>query len=421
MGLYERLRSRIERLWPFGTADIDRAVRLMRDADDAPHNIPVSECRELLHSYDSKARAFAADAIAKVADDRPEDVRETVDDLYNNLYHDDESPRGSALFALKEISAKNPEDVWVLADDLREFLHEETALLHIRTHPMRILGNVAAEYPDAVVPAVDDLRECLDDEFEEVRIQAVQAFGPLGRERPAAVEPVIEDLISRLEDPASLVRASAAWVLAEVGAADPNAIWLALAERGPDDPSAGKMRSSPPPTERLQELLRCDEPAVQAMAARGFAELAMTNPEAVEDASDDLRAHVDADQTPIRIHAIRALSLTAVKSPTELRATVECLAELLATDRWDDETRIRAVHALRRIAEEYPGSVEPAVGELGALLFVGEPVDAAAAEALDTVAEGVGPDRVVGLVAEETSHTADEVTEELRQRSDGIP
>lgn len=420
MGVYDRLRYRIERLWPFSTADAGRAMRFWRIADDNPHEIPLSECRELLRSYDPDAQQMAAEAIAEIADDRPDDIRETIDDLYANLYHDDGQVQISTALALREISAETPGEMWVIVDDMRDLLTKETTPALLRAHSIRILGNIAAEYPDEVIPAVDDLRANLTHDDEVVRFRAVQAFGSLGRARPTSVEPVIEDLISRLTDPESIVRACAAWVLAELGAADPDAIWLELAKRGADDPSAGKVGFFGPPTERLRALLDHEDPAVRAMAARGFAELAVKNPDEVGPAIDTLREHTDADHAPIRIHAIRALGPAAVESPAEIRSTVERLTELLSAEQWDDETRIRVVRALRQVAEEYPSGVGPAVGELGTLLFAGEPVAEEAFEALETVTDGIGSDRVVELVAEQTSYATEEIREEIRRQSDDV-
>lgn len=147
---------------------------------------PVVETLGELVTYpDSVVQAWSAGALGQLAEEYPDAVATTADDLRSLLDHDDETVQHNVIEALAALVDTHPDAIAPAADALRTLLdHEDVAIQHNATG---VLGQLAETHPDAVIPAVENLHTLRDHDDQAVRRIATGTLARLAQKRPDAV------------------------------------------------------------------------------------------------------------------------------------------------------------------------------------------------------------------------------------------
>ena len=313
---------------PSSNPDVDRAEELANQASVTPGSVSSSEAAELVASPEPKARERAAEALAEVAKEYPEEVRETVPDLKPLLDNAGDS-RGYAAYALVEIAKEYPEDVRETVPDFQPLLDGENERL--RLYAVFVLAKIAREYPEDVRGTVPKLQPLLGDDAEDSQKCAAAALKRVAREYPEDVRRTVPDLHPLLNSEDEGLRRRAADALAKIAKEYPGDVRSTVAD--------------------LHSLLGSEDDGSQGRAAEALAGVAKEYPEDVREAVPDLRPLLSSEYERVRRYAASTLAKIAREYPEDVRETVPDLQSLLDDD--DEDTANYAAEALTEIAKGY--------------------------------------------------------------------
>lgn len=361
---------------------MDGVAELAERADDEPEVVldSIDDLRGLLETGTTFERNKAVLAIARAADAYPTEVATATDELAAQLDHEEAPVRYHAAIALVRIGAESPESVTTHLPALADRLDAPDADpdADVREMASLAIDNVAEENPSAVGTVVPELSAVLDDERKATRRYAAAALRRVAATSPEAVTPAAADLVGRLDDEATVSIA-----LEALGH---------LVDEYADDVQEG----------------------VQAAIDRD-----LLSADALDDVADSLGIDVDADShdgstvdpgTATQRESVESLDADtdtprdrvdelaelAESNPQRVRSEISTLEEALRSE--SVKTRNRAAIACKRLAESDPEAAGHVLTALADRLDDDSgPVRHNAAFAIQYLASA-GDDRVLGIL-----------------------
>lgn len=273
-----------------------------------------SDLHDLLDSTDVGVRTAAAGTISHLADDDPEPFRDSVEPLLSMLESPAEGGHEQAVLALLSLSRQFPHEVEPGFSALIDLLEGRTEPGErgrsgtgrgvefapatqdeddlIRFAAAGTLLNVTTERPEIAVEAVPRLAPLLDDQNANVRATICELLGVVAEEHPSSVYPRLEKLTELLvSDPVHPVPWKAASTVATLADEYPEEFADAVA----DD------------ADELTLFLDDPNTHIRGMGVAFLSYIAEYHPDAVEPASEKLRALLTDENPSIRANAARTL------------------------------------------------------------------------------------------------------------------
>lgn len=204
--------------------------------DDGPHHEvePARLERQEATKTRRRARRKTADTIATLVSDRPEEAAAFGSELADALTAADDDIVASALLeAVAAVAETRPEPVVEAVGPAGERLVESDASDE-QTRSVRVLALLAESVPTRVTEAarlgIGTLFDLLEEGDPVARRNAAALLSYLAEHEPDMVGQERSRLLARLDDEDPAVRASTAWILAFVGGEDAEKQIAALAE-----------------------------------------------------------------------------------------------------------------------------------------------------------------------------------------------
>lgn len=223
-------------------------AKLKFRAKENPEAVDIAEIAGYLESNDTESQLHALEALAWISNNRPAAVRSLIDNVKPYLTHDRKSARRHAVAILTGIAQEYPEDVaqttqdlvdriieeepmsstrelaaialasiseiypQLVGDALATFLHPEppfdygdTSLYKdpddfYQEHAMLVLAHLSDFHPEELLNYVDEFTTFLEKDELRIRNAAAHALANIAKVEPESVCPAVPQLIALLDD-----------------------------------------------------------------------------------------------------------------------------------------------------------------------------------------------------------------------------
>lgn len=277
--------------------------------------------------------------IDELAERRPADLRDAVDELATLLSAESAYVRARAMDLLVELSEEYPGALTGVSDEVAGLLGDDA----LGDGAARVLENLAAEEPGAVADRLPLLVAVIDSGGAVTR-GVTAALAAIGADSPGrlAQPGILDQLVGLLDDDNEAVRRNVTRALGDVATTEPEAVV---------DAGAG---------EGLRERLGDDSSGVQRTAAYGLGQLAAVSPAAAFDAIDDLCGLLESPDPGVRAAAAHALAATVAATDAADDDALATVLEHLDAD--VPAVRQQAAFVLAEVAARNPGAARPHLG-----------------------------------------------------------
>ena len=316
--------------------------------------------------------------IDELAELRPVDRHDAVDELATLLSGESAYVRARAMDLLVELSEEYPGALTGVSDEVAGLLGDDA----LGDGAARVLENLATEEPGAVADRLPLLVAVIDS-GGAVTEHVTAALAALGADSPErlAQPGILDQLVDLLDDDTEAVRRNVTGALGDIASAEPGAVVDAdagtgLRERlGDDSPAVqrnaayglGQLAEASPPVvfdaiDDLCGLLESPDPGVRAAAAHALGASVTVTDAAGDDAIATVMGHLDAEAPTTRQQAAFVLAKVATRDPHAVRSHLGGIARGMVDS--DLDVRRNLGHALRALETAVPDAVETATTEV---------------------------------------------------------